>query len=82
MTISGPMRADSETILATEKTEAKRRGWSGQRPGEKDKVRGRDLPQRQAGRGLLLRASPHRDSDTGWDLWPPHRRAPRSPGEP
>lgn len=48
-----PVRADSEAILATEKTEAKRRGWSGQHPGEKDKVRGRDLPQRQAGRGLL-----------------------------
>lgn len=41
MTISGPMRADSETILATEKTEARRRGWSVQRPGEKDKVQGR-----------------------------------------
>ena len=41
MTISGPMQADSEAILATEKTEARRRGWSVQRPGEKDKIQGR-----------------------------------------
>lgn len=51
--VSGPVGADSEAILATKKTEARRRGWSCQGLGEKDQVQGRDLPQRRAGGGLV-----------------------------
>lgn len=51
--VSGPVGADSEAILATKKTEARRRGWSCQGLGEKDQVQGRDLPQRRAGGALV-----------------------------